>query len=176
MPNASSHPNSSYTYLSYHRVLTFDRVAAKGLSCADLIGSTLNSVLRYNPRNRTIVCGRPFPCAKAAGPDKMLPMLTPAALGNAGALRPAVLLPPLPSVFPEPEKEALCFAGPRLASAAAERTAVRRAEGLAPRIVSTTLVPLSTRKVGILYSCNTNCQRSVSSVVSGEKDRADDIR
>ena len=96
-----------------------------------------------------MVCGNPLPCEKAAG------LATRALKSIDGALK--VLLPLLapapvlePSVFPEPEKLADDFAEPFAALAAAERMAVRRAVGLAPRTVSTTDVPFRTRKVGIL--------------------------
>jgi hypothetical protein len=63
---------------------------------------------------------------------------------------PGALPLPAPNVCPLPEKYALEAAPPLAASAAAERTAVRRAVGLAPRIVSFTLEPFNIRKVGIL--------------------------
>lgn len=72
-----------------------------------------------------------------------------------GMLRPAaatLLGPELsePSVWPLLLKTGLDFAGPLAASAAAERIAERRADGLAPRIVSITFEPLRIRKVGML--------------------------
>lgn len=75
--------------------------------------------------------------------------------GIAGALTDLLVLPPdvpevAPKVCPLPEKEALDLAGPLAASAAAERTAVRRAVAFAPRTVSLTEEPLRTRKVGML--------------------------
>lgn len=77
--------------------------------------------------------------------------------GIAGALTDLLVLPPgvpevEPNVCPLPEKEALDLAGPLAASAAAERTAVRRAVAFAPRTVSFTEEPLRTRNVGILQA------------------------
>jgi hypothetical protein len=97
--------------------------------------------------NRTIALAIPLPCAKAAG-------LAKSALKSiAGALtvRLELAVPlPLPSAWPFPEKEADDLEGPLAAFAAAERTAERRAVGLAPRTVSTTDVPFRIRNVGIL--------------------------
>lgn len=121
-------------------------LTAKGLSSAALLGSRLNKLVTYKPRNLTIVLGSPLPCEKAAGLAANAPKST---VGPCTVL-PEPVAPEEPSVCPFPEKEALLFAGPLSADAAAERIAWRRAEGLAPRTVSTTEVPLRTRKVGML--------------------------
>lgn len=94
-----------------------------------------------------MVCGKPLPCEKDAGLANRAPKSTE---GACTVLFP-VLGPSLePNVFPAPENDALLFAGPLAALAAAERMAVRSAVGLAPRMVSITDVPLRTRKVGML--------------------------
>lgn len=77
--------------------------------------------------------------------------------GIVGALTDLLVLPPgvpevAPRVCPLPENEALDLAGPLAASAAAERTAVRRAVAFAPRTVSFTEEPLRTRNVGMLQA------------------------
>lgn len=74
--------------------------------------------------------------------------------GKAAVLTGRLAVPPgvpevEPRVCPLPEKEAADLAGPRAASAAAERTACLRAVALAPRTVSFTEVPLRIRKVGM---------------------------
>lgn len=69
-----------------------------------------------------------------------------------GALTDRLAAPPAspdPSVWPLPEKEALLFAGPFAASAAAAMTAVLKAVALAPRTVSFTDDPFKMRKVGM---------------------------
>lgn len=88
----------------------------------------------------------PLPCANAAGLAHSAEKST---LGPETVLA-VELLSLEPSVLPVPENEALDLVGPRAALAAAERMAVRRAVGLAPRTVSTTVLPLRTRNVGIL--------------------------
>jgi len=146
-----SHPHLTVPTLA---PLTF--LTANGLSSAALTGSRLNNVVRYKPKNRTIVCGRPLPCENCAGLLSIAPIS-----GITGALTDLLALPPPaadsePSVCPLPENPALAFAGPLAASAAAERTAVRRAVALAPRTVSFTALPLRMRKVGILHKENTH--------------------
>lgn len=130
------------------------------LPSAAAAGSVLNSVTKYSPKNRTSVCGNPLPCAKAAG------LLTAAPkFGRAGPvdLDGAEPEPEPPRVWPLPEKYAPEeAAGPLAASAAAARTAVRRAVGFAPRMVSLTCVPLRMRKVGML--CGYTCQFVVVAV------------
>lgn len=143
-----AHDNLPFFYRD--RTLVF--LTAKGLSSAVLFGSKVNRVETYNPRNRTIVAGSPLPCANDAGAENSCPKLILGMLGMLGPVAATLLAPApsLPSVWPLLLKTGLCFAGPLAASAAAERIAERRADGLAPRTVSTTLEPLRTRKVGIL--------------------------
>ena len=136
-------------YLSHPTLCPCLVFTANGLSSAAFAGSRLNSVFTYNPRNLTMVFGKPLPCEKAAG------LAIRARKSTEGAF--TVLVPPLvlpefaPSACPFPENEAEDFAGPRAALAAAERTAVRSAVGLAPRTVSTTELPFRMRKVGMLW-------------------------
>ena len=130
-----------------------------GLSSAALAGSSENKVLKYSPMNLTIAFGSPLPCENAAGLAYKAPKSTEGALND-------LLLEPdgasdEPNDCPLPLKDAEDLAGPFAALAAAERMAVRRAVGFAPRTVSTTVVPLRTRKVGILV-----CEISVSTVGS----------
>ena len=66
------------------------------------------------------------------------------------ALSPPAAPASEPRVCPLPEKPMLDFAGAFAASAAADKTAVRRAVAFAPRTVSFTEEPLRIRKVGIL--------------------------
>ena len=74
--------------------------------------------------------------------------------GNVGALLLdevfVLVLVALPSTCPFEVNAGLCFAGPLAALAAADRTAARRAGGLAPCIVCETEPFLKTRKVGML--------------------------
>lgn len=126
------------------------------LCSAAATGSVLNSVCKYNPTNLTTVCGSPLPCAKVAG------LLT--AAPKFGTLELDLVADGVveePRVWPLPEKKAPEADEPLAASAAAERTAVRRAVGLAPRIVCWTRLPLRIRKVGMLCA-RTCCQLSVS--------------
>ena len=92
---------------------------ANGLSSAALLGSRLNKLVKYNPRNRTTVLGNPLPCEKADG----LAAKAPKSIAGPRTVLPEFGDEDEPSVCPLPEKEALLFAGPLAAEAAAERMA-----------------------------------------------------
>lgn len=119
---------------------------ANGLSSAALPGSKLSRLVTYNPQNLTTVLGQPLPCEKDAG----LAASAPKSIEGAETVRLLLLLVEEPSVCPFPLKDALLLAGPLAAEAAAERTAWRREEALAPRTVSITVLDLRMRKVGML--------------------------
>lgn len=94
--------------------------------------------------NRSMLSASPpAPAAGIKAPKFKLNGLDPVPL----TARPGWV--PEPSVWPFEEKDA---EGLELASDTALDTAVRRAEGLAPRIVLTTEPDLKMRKVGILLS------------------------
>lgn len=118
------------------------------------MGSKENRVVRYRPINLTAAY-----CEKAAGEDSRAPKSMPGAFVLLLAFAPPS---PDPRVFPAPEKEGDALAGLLAALAAAERMAVRRAVGLAPRMISTTVLPFKMRKVGILRAKISSASRGES--------------
>lgn len=105
-------------------------LTARGLDSAAAYASKLNKVVKYRPKNLTMLSANPVPsAAPAAGLDGVV-------------LEPRVL--------PVDWKPALDFPGPLAASDEALETAERSAEGFAPRIVSATEPFLKTRNVGML--------------------------
>lgn len=112
----------------------------KALSSAAWYELKANKLMTYKATKRTMMSLRPpFPTAKRCSPAK-----APSLTGRLGSEAD-------PSVRPFDWNAVEDAPGPE-ESLAALRTAAVKAEGLAPRIVSTTELDLMTRKVGILVA------------------------